>query len=58
MLEIVRAVCPIATEAFENHKLRGRSFSGKEVEAIKAIMKGEEISLKGRELEIFEAKLK
>lgn len=58
MLEIVRAVCPIATEAFENHKVKGRNFSGKEVEAIKAMLKGEEVKLTDREKEIFEAKLK
>lgn len=58
MLEIVKAVCPIAAEAFENHKLKGRSFSGKEVEAIKAMLRGEEPVLTEREKEIFEAKLK
>ncbi len=58
MLEIVRTVCPIATEAFENHKVGGKSFSRNEVEAIKAMISGEEVKLKGRELEIFEAKLK
>lgn len=58
MLEIVRTVCPIATEAFENHKVGGKSFSRKEVEAIKAMISGDEVKLKGRELEIFEAKLK
>ena len=58
MLEIVRAVCPIATEAFENHKIKGRSFSGKEVKAIKAMLKGEDVDLTEREREIFEAKLR
>jgi thymidylate synthase (FAD) len=58
MLDIVRAVCPIATEAFENHKIKGRSFSGREVEAIKAMLRGEEIDLTEREKELFEAKLK
>ena len=58
MLEIVRTVCPIATEAFENHKVGGKSFSRNEVEAIKAMINGDEVKLKGRELEIFEAKLK
>lgn len=58
MLEIVRAVCPIATEAFENHKLGGRCFSKKEVEAIKEMLHGKENPLTGRDLELFEAKLK
>ncbi len=57
MLEMVRKVCPIATEAFENHKLKGRSFSGKEVEAIKAMLEGKEVDLSEREKEIFLSKL-
>ena len=58
MLEIVRRVCPIATEAFENHKLNGRSFSGREVEAIKAMLEGKECPLEKREKEIFLDKLR
>ena len=58
MLEIIRRVCPIATEAFENHKLKGRSFSGREMEAIKAMLNGEECPLEKREKEIFLDKLK
>ena len=58
MLEIVRKVCPIATEAFENHKLSGRSFSGREVEAIKAMLDGRECPLEKREKEIFLEKLR
>ncbi len=58
MFSIVRKVCPIAAEAFENHKLRGRSFSGKEVEAIKAMLSGEECPLEKRDREILEEKLK
>ena len=58
MLEIVRKVCPIATEAFENHKLNGRSFSGREVEAIKAMLDGRECPLEKREKEIFLEKLR
>ena len=58
MLEIVRKVCPIATEAFENHKLRGRSFSGRELDALKAMLRGEECPLEKREREIFEEKLR
>ncbi len=58
MLEIVRCVCPIATEAFENHKLNGRSFSGREMEAIKAMIEGKECPLEKREKEIFLEKLR
>ena len=58
MLDIVRKVCPIAAEAFENHKLKGKSFSGREVEAIKAMLRGEECPLEKREKELFEEKLR
>lgn len=57
MFEIVKTVCPMAAEAFENHKLGGRSFSKKELEAIKAMLRGEECPLEKREKELFEAKL-
>lgn len=58
MLELVRAVCPMATEAFENHRLGGKSFSKREVEAIKAMKDGGPCPLEGREKELFEEKLK
>lgn len=57
VLEIVRAVCPIAVEAFEDHKRNGRSFSGKEVAAIKAMLAGEECPLSDRDRQLFDAKL-
>ena len=57
MFEIVKIVCPIAAEAFENHKLNGVSLSGREKEAVKKILSGEENPLSGREKEIFLAKL-
>ncbi len=57
MLEMVRAVCPIATEAFENHKRGGKSFSKREVEALKAMLNGEDCPLEKREKEIFLEKL-
>ena len=58
MLEIIRKVCPIAVEAFENHKLNGRSFSGREMEAIRAMLDGKECPLEKREKEIFLEKLR
>ena len=58
MLEIVRKVCPIATEAFGNIKLEGRSFSGREMDALRAMLRGEECPLQKREREIFEEKLR
>ncbi len=57
MLEIVKKVCPIAAEAFENHRLNGRSFSGKEVAAIREMAEGKSNPLSGRELDIFMEKL-
>ncbi len=57
MLEIVKAVCPIAAEAFETHKRGGAHFSEKEINALKAMIEGKECSLTGREKELFEAKL-
>ncbi len=58
MLEIVKKVCPIAAEAFENHKLKGRSFSGREMEALHAMLDGKECPLEKREKEIFLEKLR
>lgn len=57
MFDIVRKVCPIAAEAFVNHRLHGRSFSRDEVEAIRAMAHGGENPLEGRALEIFMEKL-
>lgn len=58
MFDIARKVCPIACEAFENHRLHGQSFSAREVEAIRALAAGGENPLEGREREIFLEKLK
>jgi len=57
ILEMVRKVCPYATEAFENYKINSKTFDKKEVEAIKALKEGRDIPLKGRSLELFEQKL-
>ena len=45
------------SKCFENHKLNGISLSGKEKDAVKKILNGEENPLTGRDLEIFLAKL-
>ena len=58
MLEIVRKVCPIATDAFENHVLKSKTFSAHELDAIKKMLNGEECPLEKREKEIFLEKLK
>ncbi|MFA6844489.1 MAG: FAD-dependent thymidylate synthase, partial [Sphaerochaetaceae bacterium] len=57
ILEIVRLICPIATEAFENFKIGGTSFSASEMVALKAMIAGHENPLTGRSKELFEQKL-
>ena len=58
ILEIVKSVCPIAAEAFENHKVTSVILSGKEKEAVKAMLEGKESGLEKREMEILMEKLK
>ncbi len=57
ILDIIRLVCPIAVEAFEQYKLGSATFSASELEALKALLRGEENPLKGRALELFEQKI-
>ncbi|HZJ88473.1 MAG TPA: FAD-dependent thymidylate synthase [Sphaerochaeta sp.] len=57
ILDIIRKVCPIAVEAFEEHKVGSVTFSKREKEALLALLNGEENPLTGRAREIFEAKL-
>jgi len=57
MLEMVRKVCPMATKAYEDLRLGGKSFSASEVNALKKMLNGEECPLTGRSKEIFEEKL-
>ena len=57
ILEMVRRVCPIATEAFEEHKLGGVSLSKSELSALKAMLEGKESPLQGRAKDLFEQKL-
>ncbi|MFA5570799.1 MAG: FAD-dependent thymidylate synthase [Sphaerochaetaceae bacterium] len=57
ILDIIRTVCPMATEAFETHKLHGKSFSEPEVDALKEMIAGKESPLRGRAQKIFEEKL-
>ncbi|MHC1693209.1 MAG: FAD-dependent thymidylate synthase [Sphaerochaetaceae bacterium] len=58
ILEIVRKVCPNVCEAFENLIRDGKTFSGTELSALKTMLAGGECPLKGRDLDLFEAKLK
>ncbi|MDD3928537.1 MAG: FAD-dependent thymidylate synthase [Sphaerochaeta sp.] len=57
ILEMVRLVCPMATEAFEEHKRGSKTFSSSELDALKCMLKGEGNPLTGRSLELFEQKL-
>lgn len=61
MASFVRAWVPLAWEAFEDYRLRAMNLSRMEVEAVGALLRGEEIPealLTGRELKEFQAKLK
>ena len=55
--KMVQLVTPLAAKAFEEHKLKGKNFSSKEVEAIKEMLDGKECPLTGRAKELFVAKL-
>ncbi len=73
IFEITKRVCPIAMEAFEEYVLRGVPFSGKEREALRALVKrleskgailekeweeiGAASGLEGKELERFREKV-
>ena len=57
MLTMVRAVCPIACEAFEDLVLGAKRFSATEMDAIKEMIAGAECPLSGRSRELFEQKL-
>ncbi len=61
ILDIARAVAPAATASFENHELRGVSFSAREFEELRRRLdevSDDGCSLSGKELERFEEKLR
>ncbi|MFA7124844.1 MAG: FAD-dependent thymidylate synthase [Sphaerochaetaceae bacterium] len=58
ILSIVETVCPMACEAFRSIELEGKRFTAREVEALKALIAHQDNPLTGRELELFEEKLK
>jgi thymidylate synthase (FAD) len=58
ILEIVRKVCPLACDAFENFSRAGQGFSGTEVAALKSMLAGHPCPLTGREKELLEGKLR
>ncbi len=57
MLELVRKVCPLAVASFENDMNRAVSFTGEEMEALRAVLKGQPNPLDGKKLERFNAKI-
>ncbi|MBZ0272115.1 FAD-dependent thymidylate synthase [bacterium] len=55
--DIVKVVCPFAYESFERHILNGRRFASDEIDAIRAMIKGEKPDLPKRRMAEFLAKL-
>ena len=58
LLDIARAVAPVAAGSFERNVLSGTRFSGAEMDALRHLARGEPSGLTGREAERFEEKLK
>ena len=58
ILEICKAVAPLATESFINHMNKGVTFSGEEIDALRKIINGEQNPLEGKKRERFEEKIK
>ncbi len=56
IFELTKLVCPMACEAFMDHRLNGVALSGPEADAVRALLAGEEIPLTGRAKEIFTGK--
>jgi thymidylate synthase (FAD) len=57
LYKIATKVCPIASEAFEEHVLHGVRFSRREMAALRGLVKGEMIALEGRAYDLFVEKL-
>ncbi|MDR1340313.1 MAG: FAD-dependent thymidylate synthase, partial [Prevotellaceae bacterium] len=58
---IMKTVCPLTAEAFEEYERGGVNFSAKEFAALQAVLAGasqESCGLSGKELERFREKLK
>lgn len=55
--QITRAVAPLAYDAFERHRLKGRRFSADELDALRRMLKGEGNPLTGSKRREFEKKL-
>ena len=57
MLEMVRKVCPMAASSFENDMRDSVSFTGEEMEALRAVLDGKENPLTDKKLKRFEEKI-
>ncbi len=57
IMTIVEKVCPIAAEAFSDFVIHSKSFSGPELEALKAMVNGRPVLLEGTERKEFFEKL-
>ena len=58
ILEMCKAVAPMATASFINHQNQGVNFSGEEMEALRAVLDGKENPLQGKKKDRFEEKIK
>lgn len=57
LLDISRAVAPMAVSSFENHLKQGVRFSGEEMEELRRRLDGKESLLSGKKLERFNEKI-
>lgn len=57
ILELTKRVCPMACQSFEDHMLGGVQLSKSEVEAVRAVMDGQDNPLEGRAAQILNQKL-
>lgn len=57
ILDITRAVAPLATSSFENYIRDGVNFSGEEMEDLRKMLDGKEPSLTGKKLERLKEKI-
>ncbi len=57
LLEMVRKVCPLATASFENDMDKAVTFTGEEMEALRAVLSGKENPLTEKKLARFNAKV-
>jgi thymidylate synthase (FAD) len=57
IFEIIKVVCPLACGSFVNHLVEGVRFSGAELDELRRIVEGREVTLTGRALQRFRNKL-